>query len=160
MLLVCLTVVVGRSQNKNAQPPYLSDSILPSFNLLLIDSTTLFNTKHIHAGKPTVLMYFSPECEHCQAQTEAILKNMDSLKNVQFYLFTTLPFNKLKDFFYFFKLYDYKNITVGRDYEFYFSRHFESQYVPFVAVYDKQKKLIKAYDGGVKVATLIEVVRQ
>ena len=140
------------------QLPYMSDKTLPSFNLLLLDSTTIFNTKDIPAGKPVVLMYFSPDCEHCQHQTEAILKDMDSLRNVRFVLLTSLPFDKMRNFYAYYKLGDYKNITLGRDYEFFFSRHYGSQYVPYLAIYDRHKKLVKVFDGGTKVSTLIQLV--
>ena len=149
----------GRSQEPAAvQLPYMSDKTLPSFNLLLLDSTTIFNTKDIPAGKPVVLMYFSPDCEHCQHQTEAILKDMDSLRNVRFVLLTSLPFDKMRNFYAYYKLGDYKNITLGRDYEFFFSRHYGSQYVPYLAIYDRHKKLVKVFDGGTKVSTLIQLV--
>jgi thiol-disulfide isomerase/thioredoxin len=138
--------------------PYLSDTGIPGFNLMEVDSTTIFNTKDIPSGTPVILMYFSPECEHCQHLTEALLKNMDSLKNVQFVMLTSLPFGLMKNFYQYYKIANYKNITMGRDYDFFFSRHFGSQYVPYLAVYDRNKKLMKVYDGGTKVSTLIQLV--
>ncbi len=150
----------GYCQNsqKTANLPYLSDSSIPAFSLMEVDSTTIFNTKDIPGGTPVVLMYFSPECEHCQKMTEALLQNMDSLKNVQFVMLTSLPFNLMKTFYEYYKIANYKNITMGRDYDFFFSRHFGSNYVPYLAVYDRNKKLLKVYDGGTKVSTLIQVV--
>lgn len=150
----------GFCQNSQNTPnlPYLSDNGIPAFNLMEVDSTTIFNTKDIPSGNPVILMYFSPECEHCQKMTEALLQNMDSLKNVQFVMLTSLPFNLMKTFYEYYKIANYKNITMGRDYDFFFSRHFGSNYVPYLAVYDRNKKLLKVYDGGTKVSTLIQVV--
>ena len=153
----------GKSQQTQAQEPqlpYLSDQTLPAFNLLEVDSTTLFNTDKLPSGKPIVLMYFSPDCEHCQHQTEEILKNMDSLRDVRFVMLTALPFDKMRNFYIFYKLGSYKNIIMGRDYEFFFSRHYGSQYVPYLAIYDRHKKLVKVFDGGTKVSTLIQLVNE
>jgi thiol-disulfide isomerase/thioredoxin len=150
----------GKSQQTQDAPPlpYLSDKTMPSFDIMEVDSTTIFNTKDIPGGKPVVLMYFSPDCEHCQHLTEELLKNIDSLKQMQLVMFTSLPFDKLKNFYTYYKLSEYKNITVGRDYEFFFSRHFGSQYVPYLAIYDRRKKLVKVFDGGTKVSTLIQLI--
>jgi len=163
LALSALLVVQGRSQSQAAQEPplpYKSDQTLPAFNILEVDSTTVFNTDKLPSGKPIVLMYFSPDCEHCQHQTEEILKNMDSLKQVRFVMLTALPFDKMKNFYSFYKLSNYKNIIMGRDYEFFFSRHYGSQYVPYLAIYDRHKKLLKVFDGGTKVSTLIELVNE
>ncbi|TDX00646.1 TlpA family protein disulfide reductase [Dinghuibacter silviterrae] len=161
-----LMAVPGKSQQTSPQQPqepqlpYQSDKTLPSFNILEVDSTTIFNTKKLPSGKPIVLMYFSPDCEHCQHQTEAILSKMDSLKGVRFVMLTSLPFDKMKNFYFYYKLADYKNITMGRDYEFFFSRHYGSQYVPYLAIYDRHKKLVKVFDGGTTVTNLIQLVTQ
>jgi thiol-disulfide isomerase/thioredoxin len=152
----------GKCQQQSAAQdpalPYMSDASLPAFNILETDSSTVFNTGTLPTGKPIILMYFSPDCEHCQHMTEELLKNMDSLKQVTFVMLTALPFDKMRNFFQYYKLANYKNITMGRDYEFYFSRHYGSQYVPYLAVYDRHKHLMKVFDGGTKVSTLIQLV--
>ena len=158
-----LITLPGKSQGQPAQQPqlpYMSDQTLPSFNIMEVDSTTIFNTGKLPSGKPIVLMYFSPDCEHCQHETEEILKNMDSLRQVHFVMLTALPFDKMRNFWVYYKLGNYKNITVGRDYEFFFSRHYGSQYVPYLAIYDRNKKLVKVFDGGTKVSTLIQLVNE
>lgn len=157
-----LITIPGMSQQqapaKEPQLPYMSDQSLPAFNILEQDSTTVFNTGKLPSGNPIILMYFSPDCEHCQHMTEDILKNMDSLKQTTFVMLTALPFDKMRNFYQYYKLGNYKNITVGRDYEFFFSRHYGSQYVPYLAIYDRHKRLVKVFDGGTKVSTLIQLV--
>jgi thiol-disulfide isomerase/thioredoxin len=162
MTLTCALLVSlpGMSQQQTDSLPYMSDKTLPAFNLLLVDSTTTFNTKDIPSGKPTVLLYFSPDCEHCQHETEEILKNMDSLRNVHFIFITALPFDKMKNFYFYYKLGNYKNITLGKDQDYFFSRHFGSQYVPYLAIYNRNKKLVKVFDGGTKVSNLIQLTQK
>jgi thiol-disulfide isomerase/thioredoxin len=153
--------IPGKSQQSQDPPPlpYLSDKSIPAFDILEVDSTTVFHTQDIPSGKPVILMYFSPDCEHCQHMTEEILKTMDSLQNTRIVMLTSLPFFKMKNFYSYYKIGDYKNITMGRDGQFFFSRHFGSQYVPYLAIYDRHKKLLKVFDGGTKVSTLIQLVQ-
>lgn len=163
LAIAMLIALPGKGQQtatQEPQLPYLSDQTLPSFNILEVDSTTLFNTNKLRPGKPIILMYFSPDCEHCQHQTAEILEHMDSLKEAQFVMLTALPFDKMRNFYLYYKLANYKNIIMGRDYEFFFSRHYGSQYVPYLAIYDRHKKLMKVFDGGTTVNNLIQLVYQ
>lgn len=138
--------------------PYLKYPKLPAFNIMLLDSATVFNTFNILEGRASVLMLFSPDCEHCKRLTEKILKGMDSLKDVNFYMFTPMKLSALKPFYDKFHLGDYKNIkVVGRDYEFFFFSYYGAKYVPYLAVYDKHKKLLKGYPDGVTVKELYEI---
>ena len=74
---------------------------------------------------------------------------MDSIKNIQFYLFTAFhDMGMLRDFYKEYHLADYKNIkVVGRDYEFFFFSYYGTKFVPDIALYDEQKKLVKLIEG-------------
>src|SRR5579859_4295090 len=85
--------------------------LFPSFDILLTDSVTRLNTATIKEGDPIVLLYFSPDCEHCQKETESILRHMPAMKEVRFYFVTNDPFDRLKVFQGYYKLDRYPNIT-------------------------------------------------
>jgi len=130
----------------------------PSFDLLLADSVTRLNTATIKEGDPIVLLYFSPDCEHCQKETEAILKHMSAMKEAQFYFVTNDPFDKLKVFKGYYKLDRYPNITLGRDEQFFLLRHFKGAYPPYLVLYDRQKRQRVAFQGDTPVDTIISFV--
>jgi len=132
---------------------------LPEFNLLLNDSTTYINTANIPAGKPVVLFYFSPECPYCRAQMDGIIKDMTTLKDIRFYIFTSWPFPEMKAFYKHFQLNKYPNISVGVDYADFFAGHFKATGVPYMAIYQKDKKLNKAFLGNVNSKQIIEVAQ-
>ncbi len=46
---------------------------LPDFKLLLLDSVATLSTGEIPSGNPVVLLFISPNCEHCQKETEKLL---------------------------------------------------------------------------------------
>ena len=128
---------------------------IPYFDLLLKDSTTLFSTAQIPTGKAIVLIYFSPDCEHCQEQTKNILQKIDSLQNVNFYFITTDPLDRLKMFDKYYKLYNYKNITIGRDIHFSFLKYYKPPGTPYLIVFNHHKNLRAVFDGEIKVSQLI-----
>lgn len=129
---------------------------LPSFKLLLTDSTTVVNTKDIHTGKPIILMYFSPDCEHCQEQTKNILKNMSELKDTQIFLLSPASLSEIKAFYSSFHLASYKNIFVGRDFEYAFYPLYKSPNFPCTAIYDSKKKLVKLFKTEIDISQIIE----
>jgi len=135
--------------------PYQKYPRLPAFNILLQDSATIVNTYNIPEGKPTVLVFFSPDCDHCQQFIKGLTTKMDSLKDVGLYLFTPMSLSLLRPFAKEQKLASYKNITVGKDYQFFFPPFFGAAYVPYVAVYDRKKMFVKMWEGKVKIEELM-----
>jgi hypothetical protein len=132
--------------------------ILPSFNVLLADSTTQLNMGKVATGSPIVLLYFSPDCEHCQKETEEILHHMDALKQARFYFVTNDPFDRLQIFYKYYKLRQYPNVVLGRDDQFFLLRHFKGAYPPYIVVYDRDKRQRAAWQGDTPIDTIISRV--
>jgi thioredoxin-related protein len=122
---------------------------MPSFNLLLADSTTYLNTKNIPSGKPIVLFYYYTYCEHCRAQLDGIIKDMNIMKDLNFYMITNASYADVKSFYKEYHLEKYPNITMAMDYTNFVPDSFKIQGVPFLAVYDKDKKLQQTFSGRV-----------
>lgn len=122
---------------------------MPSFKILLADSSTYLDTKYIAKGKPTVLFYFGPHCPYSKAQIEEIIEDIDLLKNINFYVFTNWPFADMKKFNDTYKLNLFPNIKVGVDVNNFFADHFETPGVPYTAVYNSDKKLNSVFVGNV-----------
>src|SRR5437868_329142 len=81
------------------QPPYQRFPDLPPFKLLKADSVTYFTKADLPKNKAVLLMIFDPNCDHCQHETEDLIKNIESFKNVQIVMSTNASFDKLKDFY-------------------------------------------------------------
>jgi hypothetical protein len=121
-------------------------STLPSFEMLLIDSAAILKAQEIPTGQPIVLLFFRPDCTHCQAETQVLLDHIDSLKNVRIYMLALEPLKEIKTFCLHYHLDQYKNFIVGRDYEYSFFRAFRPSTVPYMAIYDRNKRLVKIYN--------------
>lgn len=129
---------------------------LPSFNLLLTDSSTIFDTKNIPNGTPAVLICFSPSCTYSRAQVQEIINDIKEIKEINFYLFTSMPFGSMKKFYEDYNLKKYSNIICGMDYSQYFKSYFQVKGFPYIAIYGKDRKLKQALFGQTNVKYIKE----
>ena len=151
-LFLHLFAVINLSASANSLdsiPQHLKNLKLPDFKLLLPDSATNFYTEQLSSKKTTILISFSPECDHCKQQTKEIIENIERLKNVQIVMATTLPFEMMKAFHAEYKIASYKNIIMGRDVLYFFPKYFLNHYLPLIAIYNKKGELLHYLDGGV-----------
>jgi len=160
VVLVSLLATATYGQQQKTEPanapattdtlkPYQKYPTLPAFNIKLMDSATIFNTYNIPEGKPIALMLFSPDCGHCRRTIKSLIKGMDSLKDIQFYLITGYHgYGAIRDFYEEHHLSRYENIKmVGRDAEFFFIDFYKTKFVPDIVLYDSHKKLVKLIEG-------------
>ena len=156
-LLISVCIIAARGQDNTKTKTDASDTLkpyqkyptLPAFNILQMDSVAIFNTYNIPEGKPTAIMLFSPDCQHCKRTIKALEAGMDSIKNIQFYLVTEAhDMADIREFYKEHHLAGYKNIQmVGRDYEFFFLSFYGVKFVPDIALYDEHKKLVTLIEG-------------
>jgi hypothetical protein len=130
---------------------------LPSFKILLMDSTSVLDTKDIAANKSFVFFYFGPHCPYSRAQMKEILGNIEKLKSYNFYVISGWPYSELKDFYNHYQLYKYSNITVGYDYTHVFTEYLNIKGVPYLAVYNDDKILKESFAGKTNSKQLISV---
>ena len=131
---------------------------LPSFTLQLTDSTRYFNTVQIAEGKPVVLFYLSPHCPYCRAELKDILDDIDKMQNMQFYFVTSFPLSDMVHLYNEYKLSKYPNITVGKDTANFLPDYFKTAFVPYTAIYNKNKKLEKSYTGRIYTKQILSAV--
>jgi len=128
----------------------LEGTKLPSFDLLLMDSLTKFNSNKLSDEKPVVLLFLSPTCPTCRAQTAAIISNMPAMKDIQFCIMTYVPLTEFKGFYKEFQLGKYSNVVVGIDYANFFIDYFKAELVPCIVIYNSKKRLKKFVVGSVE----------
>ncbi len=158
-LLLPFALIFSFSLSVIAQetPLYLKQKTLPPAVLLLPDSTTKWPLKaRLEKNKPLLLMLFNPECDHCQHETEALIKNIDKFKGIQIVMSTTQKFDDMKAFAEKYKL-TQNGIIVGRDIAFVMPPYFEMKNLPYLAFYDKNKKLISTFEGAMGIPGILTV---
>jgi thiol-disulfide isomerase/thioredoxin len=162
---LCLFVLVGWILFTAFRAPAavktgMEGRLLPSFDLLLADSTTHFNTTAIPTGQPFIVIGFSPWCTHCQAETRDIIKHIQQFKDIRIYYVTPYPFDEMKAFYRGFKLAQYPNITMGRDLKDVFLPYFKAPGVPYTAVFDSKKRLRQAMPSQALAANLVKLTTE
>jgi thioredoxin-related protein len=155
LFLIVIFLSIQVSASTDSIPSHLKGLKIPDFKLLLVDSATNFYTENLDPEKNTLIMMFSPDCDHCQHQTEDIIKNISAFSNTQIVMNTVLPFPQMKQFYETYQLQRFKNIIIGRDVLFFFSPYYRAQFTPYLALYNKKGELLYTHDGQVKIETLI-----
>ncbi len=140
--------------------PYQKYGVLPTFEALTLDSNDIFNTYTIPEGRPIVVIYFSPDCDHCEDLTKEILEHIDEFKKTRIYMLTLMNLVKTKEFCDKLHLEDYKNIKVYKDFLFFGLKFYGFKAFPFAAVYDGDKKLVKGFPHKLTAELLAEAVQE
>ena len=155
-LLTLFFTSIAFAQNDSIQPPYKRFPSFPPVKLLLPDSTTYFTKADLDKKKPTMLMLFNPQCEHCQHETGEIIKNIDKFKDIQIVMATSMLFDSMFTFREKYKLADFKNIVVAQDPNFFLVTYFMIRNLPFLAFYDKKKELISVFEGSLPIDKVLK----
>jgi len=138
------------------QPPYLKFPTIPPFHLLKLDSATYLTKDDIKKHRLTMVMFFSPDCDHCKHQTESILANTKKFKDVEIVMATYQPFSEMKEFYAHYHLNKHPNIKIGRDEKFFLAPFYKIRNLPYLALYDKKGHLITTFEGTQKAETILD----
>ncbi len=154
--LILLTSFAVQAQTDSMGAPYKRFPTIPPFDLMQTDSVSHLTRDKLEKKHNTLIMFFSPDCPHCQHQTEAMLSAMDSLKDVQIVMATYQPFDEMMGFYKKYELIKYPNIWLGRDTKFFLPPFYKMQNLPYLALYNKKGMLITTFEGNQPVAKLYE----
>lgn len=138
---------------------------IPHYKILKVDSTYVTQDA-IDRHKPVMIIYFGPDCPHCQRLMAEMKENMSAFKDIQIVMITftrtEFPYlNMIKDFSKTYDLPKYKNITMGTEYPDYkVQRYYQVTGTPFVAIYDRNGKMVKYFDKPPKIADVVAAVKK
>jgi hypothetical protein len=151
----------GSAQNDSLPlPPYKRFTSVPPFKLLLTDSSTYFTKEDLAKKKAVMIMLFSPDCEHCKHETESIIANIDAFKKVQIIMSTTLPFERILEYYNHYDLKRFDNIIIGKDVNYMLPVFFDIHNLPFLAFYNRKQELISVFSGALPINRVIEELKK
>jgi thiol-disulfide isomerase/thioredoxin len=134
-------------------------SSMPAFKMQLTNGK-MFTSAQLNHEKPTVLIYFAPDCEHCQLLMNEIFSRLNDFKTTQLVMVT---FEPLKELFGFEKKYQtakFPNIKVGSELPVFFFRYlYKLEHTPFTALFDKNGKLVASYKEQTPVNDLVKKLK-
>lgn len=150
-LILCKTLI-SFAQSDSSTPVYLRFPVIPSFTIYKAVDSSAFTRENLKKKHSTVFIIFSPDCEHCQRETDSLLTYIKLFKDAQIIMTTYLPHDQMVKFFNDYKIALYPQIMMGRDAHFFFPIFFKVQTLPAIYVYDKNKKFKKSFEGSVKMS--------
>ena len=165
ILVIIATLLFGgltqltAQENTPVRPdaPYLTNKNIPAFSLLLADGKN-FTQNDIPSSKYTIIIYFSPDCGHCQHEATEMVKNIDSLKHTYIVWAGSRSIPELKAFSEKYGVIGCPNMVYGQDQHYSIPSYYQVKYTPFVAVYDYRKQFVKAYEMGVEIPELLKLI--
>ncbi|MEO5593045.1 MAG: thioredoxin [Chitinophagaceae bacterium] len=156
VILACFLSSFGYAQKDSMDAPFKKFPTIPPFDLLRTDSSTHLTKADINVKHKTLIMFFSPDCTHCQHQTEDMLAAIDSLKDIQIVMATYQPFEEMVAFNQKYKIEKYSNIKLGRDIKYFFPPFYRMKSLPHLALYNDKGNYITSFEGNQKISTLLE----
>ena len=130
---------------------YLRFPVVPPFSITKVPDSIKFVKDDLKRKTATIIMVFSPDCEHCQHETNELLAHIDLFKNTQIIMASPIDFAAIKKFYIDYRIADYPNIIMGRDPSYFLGTFFHIRSFPALFVYDKKGNFVKAFDGSVPV---------
>ncbi|RKR85648.1 thioredoxin-like protein [Mucilaginibacter gracilis] len=165
--LLCLFLLFYGIANVYAQKPAAINT-LPKYKLLRSDSTWVTQA-NLKKGKPVMIIYFAPDCSHCQRLTYEMQEefkketklNLKPLAHVQIVMATWAELRAIKVFYNDFGLVKYPNITVGTEGNTYtLLRFYNVSTTPYIAIYSKTGQLVKAFAKVPKFEEIMAVLNK
>ncbi len=138
--------------------PYQKSRTIPSFRIQLPDSSW-FSKTSLQPKKQTLILYFSPDCGHCQLETEEVLSKIKDLNDLQIVMVTSRPFEDMARFADHYKISRFPTIKIGTDPSRMVTQFYDVKFTPFSALYDKKGQLVKVYEKGIDMTELINFVK-
>jgi hypothetical protein len=133
---------------------------LPSFNMMLSNGK-LFAASELSAGKPVILIYFAPGCDHCEQLMGAFFRNIHAFQEAEVVMVTFKPLSEVSRFEQAWQTSKYPNIKVGTEGDtFYLRTYYRLDRTPFMALYNKKQTLVYLYRKETAVDDLITRLKQ
>ena len=121
---------------------------LPVFNLIKLPDSTKFTRDDLNRRKATMIMLFSPDCDHCIHATKDLLQQIDLFKQVQVIMVSSIDYTLTQTFFKDYSIADHPNIIMARDASFYLGTFYNLKQYPSVYLYNKKGKFIREFIGS------------
>ena len=127
---------------------------LPPFRMMQTTGN-VFKAEDLPMGKPIVIIYFSPECDHCDRLMKELVKQKEEFKKASVAMITYLPVEKVLAFEKTYFLKNYSNIYTGTEgNSFFLKNYYQLTEMPFAALYSKEGNLVKSYSKEINLKDL------
>jgi thioredoxin-related protein len=156
MFLFLMFPLFTQAQQSNLPtlPPFKQYNIISPANLIGYDGKT-FTKNDLPKNKSVVVVLFSVECDHCEQMTEALLKDIEKFKGSTLLMVTPVSLERMKAWYERFQIQKYSNIIMAAEPTRQIIYYYDLTNFPGIYIYDKRHKLLKDYEGAVKLESIL-----
>jgi len=157
LLLFVSLIVYGCSNAQNFTPP----STIPPYKILNTDSVNI-TPASLKKNKPVMIIYFSPDCGHCQHLMNEMKPYFEKLKGVQVVMITfVIQLRAIQDFYKTYGLKNYPNFIVGTEgYPYAMQKFYQIKTTPYIAIYNKYGVLDKTFEKAPSMNDLMTEIKK
>ena len=162
VLVLMFNVSAFTQTKKDSSAPYLKYPNTPTIKIITSISgtdTTWFTNAQLPRNKTIAIIYFSPECGHCQYEAKELVKVKEQLDNIFFVWVSYYPVSDNTAFKEKYQLNKIPNMVVGRDPKYFIPAFFKVEFTPYMAIY-KNDKFYKEFREGAKPEEIIEAAKE
>lgn len=150
LLLLAVLLMVTAHAQKNKLPPFQ----------VMQAGGKFFKAEQLPFGRPIVLIYFAPGCDHCEKLMNSFIKNKNTFSHASVAMITYYPVASVKDFIKQFGLQKYSNVYVGTEgNSFFIKKYYNLTTLPFMALYTQNGDLVQKYYSEKDMDTLIRQLK-
>lgn len=153
-----LFFVVSVSAQTDTSALYLRFPTIPPFSIIKIPDSTRFTKDDLSRKRPTLIMVFSPDCEHCQNMTKELVANIALFKKAQIVMTSPLDFWYIKKFYEEYGIANCPVITMGRDPSYMLGTFYKVRSFPKIYLYDKKGNFVMSFEGEVPIERIAEAL--
>lgn len=161
LLLAIFTCCLQNSQAQGDPAATVLQNIqqLPSFTITRVPDSTAFSSETLQKGKPVIIMFFNPDCDHCQKEAKELVAYKEELKGIQIVMLSPASYTQVKTFYEAYNIAAMPNITMGLDVNYVMGLRYRPTNYPSLFIYDAAGKLAKAFVGNVGVLKIIDALK-
>lgn len=127
---------------------------IPPFKIRLVDGKG-YTYKDLKKNLPTLLIYFQPDCLHCQQFAAALEKRLPLLSDRQIVLISFAHIKEVGAFDRQYHLSSHPDVKIGSEgYTFLVQKYYQIEHFPFVACFDKEGKLMRVLNPDLEPAAM------
>jgi len=141
---------------KTTQPKIGDGTQLPEFSFMKMGGSGTLERGDLENDK-VVVVYFSPNCSHCQQLASDLGTKIDYLPEIDFVWITRFDEGEAIQFAKSTQLWGKKNIYFGLDKDAEFYRYFGDMYVPSTYIYGEDGKLLQQLSQDAMVRDIMTV---
>ena len=156
LIFLLFMVIVGFACTQAQTMP----TTIPPYKILTTKDQNL-TPADLEKNKPVMIIYFAPDCPHCQKLIKDMKPSMGKFKNIQVIMITFSDIRMVKTFENDYGLKAYPNFILGTEgYTYTVQRFYQLKHTPFVAIYDKNGKLVQAFEKQPEASDLLTAIKK